>query len=128
MIVLVDTATPTCKVTVVHEDEVYQHEWLAERKLADGLYEYLQEVLREHNGSWDAVTGIGVLQGPGSFTGLRIGMTVLNTIASDRAIAIIGATGESWQQEALRRLKGDEDDQIVLPFYGRDATITVRRK
>jgi tRNA threonylcarbamoyladenosine biosynthesis protein TsaB len=128
MILLLDTSTPVCKATLINGDQSFYDEWQADRTLAKGLLGYLQTQLQRHNATFTDITGIGVFQGPGSFTGLRIGLTVLNTIADSERIPIIGVRGEDWQQTALNRLQAGENDKIVLPFYGSDAHITTPRK
>lgn len=128
MIVLLDTSTPICKITLVDGKDWFEYEWQADRTLAKNLLSYLRDSLQQHKKTMHTITGIGVLKGPGSFTGLRIGMTVANTIASTQSVPIVGETGNDWQKKALERLKNGEDDQIVLPFYGREARITTPRK
>jgi tRNA threonylcarbamoyladenosine biosynthesis protein TsaB len=128
MLLLLDTSTPTCFISVIDGDKHYEVEWLAERKLASGLLTFLREQLTLHNYSWSDVKGIGVYRGPGSFTGLRIGLTVLNTFADTSSIPIVGTTGDNWQNDAMIRLEAGENDHIVLPFYGSDAHITKQRK
>lgn len=128
MIILLDTSTPVCKLTLVDGDQQFHDEWQAERTLAKNLLTYLRDQLQIRQKTFDDITGIGVMKGPGSFTGLRIGLTVLNTIADTRQVPIVGTTGEDWQTEALRRLTAGENEQIVLPLYGREATITKPRK
>ena len=124
-----DTSTPTCKLTLISDTgEKYDYEWLAERELAKGLHAFINEKLQLHGSSWNDISGIGVYQGPGSYTGLRIGLTVLNTLADALSVPVIGATGESWQSEAIARLESGENDQIVLPEYGGEANITAPRK
>ena len=124
MIVLLDTSTPVCRLTVVNGDERRECEWDAGRQLARGLLGYL----RDQIGELHALTDIGVMKGPGSFTGLRIGLTVANTLADDLGIPIVGETGEEWQARALGRLAAGENEQIVMPEYGGDAHITLPRK
>jgi tRNA threonylcarbamoyladenosine biosynthesis protein TsaB len=128
MIVLLDTSTPTCKLTLVDGEYTYTDEWQADRTLAKHLLRYLTDKLEEYGSSLNQIEGIGVMKGPGSFTGLRIGLTVLNTIADANAVPIVGETGENWQKQALDRLTNGESDRIVLPVYGREANITTPRK
>ena len=128
MIILLDTSTPLCQLTLVEGDSRFASEWQADRQLAKGLLGWLEEKLGEHGKTWTDITGIGVFQGPGSFTGLRIGLTVLNTLAGSWVIPIVGARTENWQEEALNGLMNGQNDQIVLPYYDRDANITTQRK
>jgi tRNA threonylcarbamoyladenosine biosynthesis protein TsaB len=128
VIILLDTSTPLCKLTLLDGDLRYENEWLADRQLAKGLLGYLQEQMGLHGKSFKDITGIGVFAGPGSFTGLRIGLTVLNTIAASENIHIVGMTGDDWQSRVIEKLKAGENERIVLPFYGQDAHITKPRK
>jgi len=128
MILLLDTSTPVCKLTLVDGDWRYDDEWQADRQLAKGLLKYLQEQLAENGKTFQDITGIGVMKGPGSFTGLRIGLTVLNTMADAEQIPIVGASGETWQEQALSKLQAGENEKIVLPLYGGEAHITQPRK
>ncbi len=128
MIILLDTSTPLCTLTLVNDNIWVEAEWQADRTLAKGLLGYLQSQLALQGKTWQDVTGVGVFMGPGSFTGLRIGLTVLNTMADALGIAIVGATGDNWKEDALVRLRGGESDRIVLPEYGSEAHITKPRK
>ena len=128
MIVLMDTSTPICKLTLVDDGQRIDNEWQSDRQLAKGLLEYLHDQLELRGKTLNDISAIGVFTGPGSFTGLRIGLTVLNTLADASGIPIVGCRGESWQETALRRLENGENDRIALPFYGSDANITTPRK
>ncbi len=124
MIILLDTSTATCFLTVV-DDEVWQDfEWQAGRTLARGLLKFLEE----KTGDLHNISGIGVMKGPGSFTGLRIGLTVANTLADSLNIPIAGAMGEDWREMALKKLRAGENEKIVMPEYGAAAHITAPRK
>ena len=128
MILLLDTSTPVCKLTLIDGDWRHDDEWQADRGLAKNLLRYLQEQLQKHGKNWNDITGIGAFRGPGSFTGLRIGLTVLNTMADAQAIPIVGAEGDEWQQEAIKKLNDGQNETIVLPYYGGEANITKPRK
>lgn len=129
MILAIDSSSPTCKIWLIAEgDQVVYDEWEADRKLADELIGHLRTLLTAHSKTWSDITGIAVFQGPGSFTGLRIGLTVMNTLADSNAVAIVGATAAGWLEEATARLVSGGNDELVMPVYGRDANITKPRK
>ena len=128
MILLLDTSTPVCKLTLVDGDKTWYDEWHADRELAEKLLGYLEEKLGVHGKTWRDLTGLALMKGPGSFTGLRIGIAVLNTLADSLRIPIVGETGDGWQEASLDRLQKGENDHIVMPEYGRAANITMPRK
>jgi len=128
MILLLDTSTPVCKLTLIDGDWRLHDEWEAGRTLAKGLLSYLSEHFEAHGKSWQDVSGIVAFKGPGSFTGLRIGLTVLNTIADSEQVPIVGTTGEDWQAAGLQRLESGDNDELVMPEYGAEAHITTPRK
>lgn len=128
MILLLDTSTPFCKLTLIDGDWRYETEWEAHRELAKGLLGYLERELQGQKKSFADISSLGGFTGPGSFTGLRIGLTVLNTLADALAVSIVGEMGDGWQEKALLRLKHGENDRIVLPTYGSEAHITSPRK
>ena len=124
MIILLDTSTATCRLTTVDGESSNNFDWEAGRTLARGLLAFIQEKV----GDVKNISGIGIMRGPGSFTGLRIGMAVANTLADGLGVPIVGETGDSWRETALERLLSGEDDQVILPFYGGDAHITKPKK
>ena len=128
MIVLWNSAEMTVQLTLIDGDKRTDYEWVAERNLARDMLAYLRDRLAENEASFADISGIGVFRGPGSFTGLRIGLAVLNTIAHEQRIPIVGVTGDVWREECLDRLQNGRNDEIVLPEYGAEARITKPRK
>lgn len=128
MILLLDTATPICRLSFVDGDWRFDDQWESGRTLAKGLLGYLQDSLAKNNKTWADISGIVAFKGPGSFTGLRIGLTVLNTFADSESISIVGTTGDDWQRVGLERLAKGENDELVMPEYGAEANITTPRK
>jgi len=128
MILLLDTSTPLCKLSFLDGEWRFDDEWQADRTLAKGLLRYIKSNLEAHQKTWGDITAIGVFEGPGSFTGLRIGITVLNTIADAQNIPIVGGRGDDWQVEVQEKLAQGKNERIVLPFYGSEAHITVPKK
>lgn len=128
MILYLDTSTPLAQLWLVNGDDTTKKEWQADRNLAHGLLKFIKDSLSELNLDWADIKAIGVFEGPGSFTGLRIGLTVANTLADSLSIPIVGAKSEGWRAEAKRRLNDGQNDKVVMPFYGAGANITKPRK
>lgn len=125
---LLNTSTGLCRLALIVGESVYHYEWQADRQLAKGLLAFIERSLAQHGAGVDQVEAIGVYRGPGSYTGLRIGITVCNTLADSLMVPIVGATGDDWQALARQRLAAGDDDQVVLPEYGGEAHITKPRK
>lgn len=106
------------------ETVLAQEKWLSERSLADGLLSHIHALLTSQNGDWASLTGLVIASGPGSFTSLRIGHTVANSLASSLNIPIAGAIGEDWMGAAIKRLPLCSAGEPVWPEYGGEANIT----
>ncbi len=95
--------------------------WESGRQLADELPGKLQDFLVS---SSEALSGIIIFSGPGSFTSLRIGHTVANALADSLNIPVLGARGERWIQSGLKAIAASKPGSPALPFYGADANIS----
>jgi tRNA threonylcarbamoyladenosine biosynthesis protein TsaB len=124
MILALHTGTPFCGLFVKKQGEWQDFSWQADRTLADNILGKIQDSA----GSVADINGIIVYQGPGSYTGLRIGLTVANTLAESLAIPIVGVAGESWKEDGESRLEKGDNDRIVMPVYGGLPHITTPRK
>ena len=102
--------------------------WLAHRELSDTLLIKIEELLKRNHAKLKDLTSIGVFKGPGSFTGLRIGISVANTLAYSLNIPVSGAEGESWISDIKESTSAQSSVQVVVPEYGGEAHITKPRK
>lgn len=102
--------------------------WQADRNLARELLSQLEIFLRDNNAVFQDITGLIVYRGPGSFTGLRIGLTVANTWAYSENIPIVGETGDDWREMGIKHLQMGTNHTGVMPLYGSEPRITKPRK
>lgn len=94
MLVLgIETATPICAVALWSDGHL-----LAENRcraksrhgeIIAGMIEYVFELLQLDTGD---LNGVAVSKGPGSFTGLRIGMSMAKALAYSHKIPIVGVS------------------------------------
>lgn len=128
MIIFLDTSSPVCRLSLKDNGLTYEYEWASDRNLAKGLLSYIQDQLKKHNKSWSDIDYIGVKSGPGSFTGLRIGLTVMNTLADTNKVPIISGRGDDWIEEADKKISNNIDEKIIIPFYDSEPNITTPKK
>lgn len=128
MILLIDTSSATCKFSFVDNNERHDCEWQGDKNLAKYLLKKLSEEMQKLGKQWSDISAIGVMRGPGSFTGLRIGITVMNTLADSQRIPIVGSIGSDWRNKAILQIQSGADEKIVLPFYEQEPHITLSRK
>lgn len=102
--------------------------WPAHRQLAETIHTKINELLSGQGMGLDTLSGIIAFQGPGSFTGLRIGLTVANALAAGLKVPVVATQDPEWIEQGVRRLRTGEDDVQALPFYGADVHITPQKK
>jgi tRNA threonylcarbamoyladenosine biosynthesis protein TsaB len=130
MILTIRTDKPDAEISlyVAEGDQLATHTWYAHRSLADTLLGEIRDLLATQQKTFADLTGVIVFRGPGSFTGLRIGISVANALAYGQEIPIVGALGNEWVASGLRLLKNQASDKIVTPEYGAEAHITLPKK
>jgi tRNA threonylcarbamoyl adenosine modification protein YeaZ len=132
MILVMDTSAESVFIGLWDEDKStwhFQESFLGGRELnsliikkLDKLFSYSQEC--------ENVSGIIVAAGPGSFTGLRIGLSVANTLAYVQDVPIEAIpetkTTEDLLQKGLLVLKsrGESFEGAAVPHYGSEPHIT----
>jgi tRNA threonylcarbamoyladenosine biosynthesis protein TsaB len=129
LILTIRTDNPTAEVGLYDGDTKLAYEtWQAHRELAATIHQKIKEVLDGQNKIFKDIKGIVCFQGPGSFTGLRIGITVADIFAYGLEVPVVATQGEDWIQKGVARLESGENDRIALPHYGAPVHITPRKK
>jgi tRNA threonylcarbamoyladenosine biosynthesis protein TsaB len=128
MILTLRTDKPESEIGLYDGDKQVAYEsWQAHRQLAETIHVKLKDILASKGKALSDVSGIVVYKGPGSFTGLRIGMSVANALAYSQGAPIVAAAGEDWVAEGLKLLQIDPQKQVT-PEYGMPATTTTPKK
>ena len=129
IVVTMKTDNPEAEIGLYKgADKLSYIRWEAHRELASTLHTKLETMLQDQGMTWNDVQGIVCFQGPGSFTGLRIGLTVADTLAYGLAIPVVATMEDDWIQKGIARLQAGEDDRIALPHYGAPVHITKKKK
>jgi len=78
----IDTASSHTSIAVFEDTQILQEEtWESNNDEAEKLMPAIEEMLNKNSLSYENIDQIYCVKGPGSFTGLRIGVTVANTIS-----------------------------------------------
>jgi tRNA threonylcarbamoyladenosine biosynthesis protein TsaB len=101
--------------------------WQAHRQLAETIHQKLQDLLSSQDKRLSDLQGLIAYRGPGSFTGLRIGLSVANALAVSLNLPIVGSTGEQWIEAGRQKLLV-VGNQIVTPEYGAPVRTTKPKK
>lgn len=129
IILTIRTDKPQAEVGLFDDDKQLDYEvWAAHKELSLTILQRIKELLKRNDKSFDDLEGVVAFKGPGSFTGLRIGLTVANTLGYGLRIPVIGSEAEAWIQDGIERLAKGENEKIALPKYGRKPNVTKPRK
>src|SRR5579864_1237190 len=89
--------------------------WEAGRELSAQILIKIEQLLKKSKIGFDGLSAIVVFQGPGSFTSLRIGISVANTMAYALSIPIVGSNAKNWLSQGVKALATAKTGKFVLP-------------
>jgi tRNA threonylcarbamoyladenosine biosynthesis protein TsaB len=128
VILTIRTDKPEAEIGLFDDETQLAYEtWSAHRQLAETLHEKIKTLLEQQQKTWHDVQGLVCFKGPGSFTGLRIGLTVGNTLAYGLGIPIVSSENDDWIAVGVSRLLHGETEPLALPEYGSPVHITKPR-
>ena len=134
MILVVNTADKNACLGLYDKKILAEIGWEAARNLSGDILNELNKLFVQSGIKVSEITGIIVCSGPGSFTGLRIGISVANTLAYSLDVPIVGVTGEINFLELCKKgnnlIKKEEKGfgVSVEPFYGSEPNVTLHKQ
>lgn len=102
--------------------------WFADRTLAVTLNSMIKKLLDQNKINLNLINGIIFFKGPGSFTGLRIGASIANSLSYYLNVPIVAQDGDDWQEKGVDKINKNYNDMIVVPEYGSEARVTQAKK
>ncbi len=125
IILTIRTDKPEAEIGLFEDEkELIYESWEAHRQLAETIHGRIEIMLKSRNKTWADLEGIICFQGPGSFTGLRIGLTVANALAASIEIPVVGKEGNDWIVKGIESLLAGNNNGVVIPEYGSPVHIT----
>lgn len=132
-ILSIDTAHGICSVAIAASGVTISVKTDTEPSAqAEHLFYMINDMLKENSLSYDDLGAIGVDVGPGSFTGVRIGLAASRGIALAANIPVIGITGFEALAHACGAYSAYTDLLVVLnarrgqvfaQFFGKDGIV-----
>lgn len=117
MIICIETATNLCSVALCDSSGIISvKESNDQRSHASMLTVFIGELLRENGVESSDLDAVAVSKGPGSYTGLRIGVSVAKGMAFAASIPLIGieTTLSMFMGMKDRKLNNDGDGKDII--------------
>lgn len=93
ILLALDTATESCSAAVSHNGEALARRFERLRRgQAERLVPMIEEVMAEARADYRALDGIAATVGPGSFTGVRVGLAAARGLALAAGVPLIGVS------------------------------------
>ena len=86
----IDTSTERAGIAFVAESKVVSHPWPASRAQTTTVLPEIDRLIAAAGKSPADITGLVVAIGPGTFTGLRVGLAIAKGIVAAREVPLVG--------------------------------------
>lgn len=127
----IKTDNPTAELYLVQESGIaVQEQWQAHRELSSTIHSKIDAVLQQAGRGTKDLTGIVCFAGGGSFTGLRIGISVANALAAALELPVCATSGSNWLAHGVEQIRSGavRVGVFVEPIYDRPAATTPPKK
>jgi tRNA threonylcarbamoyladenosine biosynthesis protein TsaB len=114
LILCIETATTNCSVAIGKEGKLLalKEDYSDNYSHAERLHLFIEEILKENNIKSEDLTAIAVSKGPGSYTGLRIGVSAAKGLCYAMDIPLIAVP----TLKSLALQVPQEESAIIIPL------------
>ncbi len=124
MILAINTAGPKIGIALYWPSKINKVlKWQSEQR-SENLLNKIDKLLKANQLNIKDLKTIAINRGPGSFTGLRVGISTANTLGYILKIPVIGAKNQNdvlkLAKQGYKKLQSGKakSDSKALPFYG----------
>ncbi len=102
-VLAIDTATDQAGIALLDGDRLHERSWPGSRQQTVTVLPQVEQVLAEAEATLSDVSLVAVTIGPGSFTGLRVGLSIAKGIVIAESCALVGVPTMDVAAEPLVR-------------------------
>lgn len=117
MFLIIDTTDKECRVAIDDGRNIESQKWLWQKDTATEVLENIQKLLKKRHKKIEDIRAIIVNQGPGSYTGTRVGITIANTLGWALRIPVSGYTNENLADIARKISKKIKNGQLPSDHF-----------
>ncbi|MFI5141178.1 MAG: tRNA (adenosine(37)-N6)-threonylcarbamoyltransferase complex dimerization subunit type 1 TsaB [Bacteroidia bacterium] len=111
----IETSTTVCSVCVTADDKILAYKEINNGfSHAENLHVFIQDVLKEANLSIKQINAVAISKGPGSYTGLRIGVSTAKGLCYALQIPLISI--DTLQSMAYAVAHTKNEDALYCPM------------
>ncbi len=114
VILNLETSSTNCSVCLAKDGVILAMKELNSENYshAEKLHVFIEEVMREANLKTQDLEAVAVSKGPGSYTGLRIGVSAAKGLCYALGVPLVSV---STLKSMASQLKGVDEDAIIIP-------------
>ena len=113
-VLAIDTSCETCSVSIIQDGSILKElNSDGNKQHSVNLMPMIDEIFKQTNLSLDNIDALGCGIGPGSFTGLRIGIATIKAFSDAKHIPVVGINSLEAQAYFVGLQKGRKDCKIV---------------
>ena len=118
-ILLLETATDSCSVALANSDNVIAEKYINQPKAhASLLARYICDILEENKLTMEDCSAVAVSKGPGSYTGLRVGVSCAKGLCygAGKPLVSVCTLATIAQMAIDNKLYTGEGDFLIVPM------------